>query len=403
MSKHILVVSQYYYPENFRINDITKEWIKRGYKVTVITGIPNYPSGRFFKGYGFFRKRREIVEGVNIIRIAIIPRFQNPILLAINYLSFVLSGWIWAKFTRLEADIVFNFEVSPMTQALPAIWFAKRKKIPCYLYVTDLWPQSVVFATGLKNKYIINRIQRMVDKIYQRCTNILISSRGFYEPIGSRGINKQKIIYWPQFPEDVYKPHQPHGKKILLPNDELFNLTFTGNIGYAQGLSVLVETAKILKDSNIHIRINIIGNGRYMSDFLTLINKYNVNDYFNFIGQKPSYEIPIYLSESDAAFISLEKEKVFEFTLPSKIQTYLACGIPIIGSASGELKKLIEESNCGYCSEANNPVELASNINQMLNLSKDDLNRLASNGYRYCKENFDKEVLLKQFDEIIKC
>src|SRR5690606_15544419 len=120
MSKHILVVSQYYYPENFRINDITKEWVKRGYQVTVITGIPNYPKGRFYKGYGFFRKRREIVDGVNVIRIPLFPRFKNGIALMMNYLSFVFFGWFWARFTRIKADIVFNFEVSPMTQALPA-------------------------------------------------------------------------------------------------------------------------------------------------------------------------------------------------------------------------------------------------------------------------------------------
>ncbi len=136
--KHILVISQYFYPETFRINDIATEWVKRGYKVTVVTGIPNYPEGKFYKGYGWFRNNREIWNGIEIIRIPIIPRGSNSIGLILNYLSFVVSGFFWKCFTRIKTDYVFIFEVSPMTQALFGVWYARRRKIPCYIYVQDL-------------------------------------------------------------------------------------------------------------------------------------------------------------------------------------------------------------------------------------------------------------------------
>ena len=143
LKKHILVIAQYFYPEQFSINDICTEWVKRGYKVTVITGIPNYPQGKYYNGYGLFKKRKETYNGIEIIRIPLIPRGKNAIMLALNYLSFVISGFFWKLFTKIEADYVFIFEVSPMTQALPGVWYAKKRKIPCYLYVQDLWPENV--------------------------------------------------------------------------------------------------------------------------------------------------------------------------------------------------------------------------------------------------------------------
>src|SRR5699024_7818619 len=156
MKKHILVISQYFYPEQFRINDICSEWVKKGYKVTVITGIPNYPQGKSYKGYGFFKKNREKYNGIEIIRITLIPRGNSAIMLSLNYLSFVITGFFWSLFTKVKADAVFIFEVSPMTQALPGVWYSKRKGVPCYLYVQDLWPENVEIITGITNKRVIN-------------------------------------------------------------------------------------------------------------------------------------------------------------------------------------------------------------------------------------------------------
>ena len=202
MNKHILVVSQYFYPENFRINDICLEWIKRGYKVTVITGIPNYPKGNFFKGYGFFRKRRENHQGINIIRIPIIPRGKHSITLALNYLSFVISGWFWKIFTRIKADIVFNFEVSPMTQALPAVWYAKRRKIPSFVYIQDLWPDNVKVVGGIQNRRVLKYLDKITNSIYRKSSKLLVTSESFKNTLILRGVSENKIIYWPQYAEN---------------------------------------------------------------------------------------------------------------------------------------------------------------------------------------------------------
>lgn len=399
MKKHILVISQYFYPEQFRINDICTEWVKRGYKVTVVTGIPNYPQGKYYKGYGFFKKRKETFNRINIIRIPLIPRGKNSIMLVLNYLSFVISGFFWKLFTRIKADYVFIFEVSPMTQALPGVWYAKGRKIPCYLYVTDLWPENVEIVTGIKNKFIIEMIGRMVDYIYKRCNRIFTSSKSFIKAINNRGVLNDKIEFWPQYAEDFYIPLDK--KSVLvpeIPQDGSFNIIFAGNIGVAQGLDILPRTAQILKQSNIKIRFNIVGDGRFKETLIKFVNEYDVCNMFNFIDKQPASRIPDLMAVCDSTLICLSKSKVFSITLPAKTQSCLACGVPIIVSADGEIQDVIKNAKAGICSEAGDANELANNIRKIINFPKDELARMANNATNYYKANFDKEKLLNRMD-----
>lgn len=401
--KHILVIAQYFYPEQFRINDICKEWIKRGYKVTVITGIPNYPKGKYYDGYGIFKKRKELYEGIEIIRIPLIPRGNNSIMLSLNYLSFVISGFFWKTFTKIKADFVFIFEVSPMTQALPGVWYAKKNKIPCYLYVTDLWPENVEVAAGITNKKILNTIGIMVDYIYKRCDKIFTSSKSFIQAIVDRGIEREKLEFWPQYAEDYYKPVDKDDINIPeIPKDDIFNIIFAGNIGFAQGLDILPETAKILKFTNTKVRFNIVGDGRFKEIFKSNVKKSKVEEYFNFIDKQPAKQIPEFMAVSDATLISLSKSKVFSITLPAKTQSCLACGIPIIVSADGEIQSVINNANAGFSSGAGDEKNLADNIKKMVNLSIEDRKKLAKNGVDYYKKTFDQEMLLNKMDKYLK-
>lgn len=400
MKKHILVISQYFYPEQFRINDICIEWVKKGYKVTVITGIPNYPQGKFFEGYGFFKKRKEKYNGIEIVRIPLIPRGNNPIMLVMNYFSFVISGFFWKIFTKIKADYVFIFEVSPMTQALLGVWYAKKYKIPCYLYVQDLWPENVEIITGIKNKKIIGTIGKMVDYIYKHCTKIFTTSNSFIKSISARGVSLDKLEYWPQYAEDFYIPLE---KKEIeeIPNDGKFNITFTGNIGQAQGLDILPIAASIIKKKEFgnKVRFNIIGDGRYKDTLINLIKEKNLEDMFNFIPKQPAEKIPEFLAASDAALLTLTKSSLFEKTIPAKLQSYMACGMPIITSASGETVKIVNLSNAGLCNPPDEPDILAENIITMINFSKEQLAEYGRNARNFYSKNFDKEILLSKIDK----
>lgn len=399
LQKHILVISQYFYPEQFRINDICTEWVKRGYKVTVVTGIPNYPHGKYYKGYGLTKQRNEIYNGINVIRIPLIPRGNNSMMLAMNYFSFVVSGFIWKMFTNVKADFVFIFEVSPMTQALPGVWYAKKNKIPCYIYVQDLWPENVEIITGITNKKIIGTIGKMVDYIYHNCKFIFTTSKSFVTAIASRGISEDKIKYWPQYAEDYYFPMDRISVNEI-PDDGAFNITFAGNIGTAQGLDILPKTASILNNTNLtkKVRFNIVGDGRYKETLIKLVDANKVSEMFNFIPKQPATRIPELMAASDAALLCLTKSPLFEKTIPAKLQSYMACGIPILASAEGESQTIIKEADAGMCSSPGDENKLSQIIIEMLEKTPEELIQLGKNACDYYNSNFSKIELLNEMD-----
>lgn len=392
--KRILVISQYFYPESFRINDICTEWAKRGYDVTVVTGIPNYPQGKFYDGYSWTKKRKEKWNGINIIRIPLIARGHRAIGMVLNYISFVVSGFFWKVFTRIKADYVFTFEVSPMTQALIGVWYAKKHHIPHYLYVQDLWPENVETVTGIHNPLVIKPIDKMVDYIYNNSDIVFTTSPSFKKTIKQRKnySKKTKVVYWPQYAEEFYKP-VVRKSVAEIPDDGSFKIIFTGNVGYAQGLDILPKTAVKLK--NERVEFVIVGDGRYMNDFKAEIHRLGVDDKFIMIPRQNPERIPELLCACDVAFLSFMDTKLFEMTIPAKLQSYMACGMPILAAASGETKRIIEEAECGICSKTKDINGLVDSIKWLM---ISNLDGLSDNSRGYFEKHFNKTELMNCMD-----
>lgn len=397
MKKKILVVSQYYFPEQFRINDICEEWVKRGYDVTVLTGIPNYPEGAFFEGYGIFSKRKEIHNGVNIKRLPLIPRKKSSVFLALNYLSFMISGYFWAIFTREKFDEIFIYEVSPMTQAIPGIKYAKKHKINSIIYVMDLWPENFVEMSGIKNKFIIKSITSMVKYIYRNVSRIFISSPGFKEKITNLGNFEEKIEYWPQYAEDFYMPTDEKSENIQFDLNH-FNITFAGNIGYAQGLEILPSVAELLSNRKIKAHFNIIGNGRFKEELIKEVEKKYIEEYFSFFEPVVATEIPKIMGMTDIALVSLSRNPLFSLTIPAKVQSILATGTPILVSADGIMERIVNDSEAGLFSRAGDIDGLAKNIELLTKYPEQELSKLRQNAKKYSENEFSKEKLLNIID-----
>ena len=395
----ILVISQYYYPEQFRINDICKELVNRGHEVTVLTGIPNYPEGKYYKGYSLTKKRKDIKDGVNIIRLPIIPRGKKSIMLILNYISFIISGFFWSKFTRKKFDKVFIYEVSPMFQALPGVWYAKRRKIDCYIYVMDLWPESIQLVTNLNNKMVLKQINKIVDYIYKNCKKIFTSSESFIENIYKRGHSRDKLIFWPQYAEEFYKPLNREKCKKKEMNTNNFKIVFAGNIGYAQGLEIIIEATKILKQKNRKVIFYLIGNGRAKEDLIKQVKDNELQDYIKFIDRQPAEKIPEFYANADMSFITLKKNLISDEILPAKLQSYFACGIPILGSADGEIKQVIEKSKAGFCVESGNAEKLAKQIEECMKLTKEELIQMKKNARDFYEKNYEKQMLLNKLEK----
>lgn len=426
--KHILLVSQYFYPETFRINDMAVEWVKRGYKVTVLTGIPNYPMGKYFQGYDRKHRRRETWNGIDIIRIPLIPRGNssnkiiNTLGMVANYLSFIASGRRWVRKNNIGADLVFTVEVSPMTQALIGMWYGKRYHVPTYLYVQDLWPENVQTVTGIHSKIIIGPINKMVDKIYHETDQIFTTSPSFVEAIVNRSVPvaREKVHYWPQYFEEFYIPLSfLDGKNNLkeaglewiynqIPRD-YFNIAFTGNIGKAQGLDILPMVAVRLKEykelegyQGLHtkpIHFVIVGDGRYQEKLQIEIENKCVTDMFTFITRQAAEIIPSILALCEVAFLSFSEDKLWEMTIPAKLQSYMACGMPIIASAAGETKRIINEAECGICCLIGDVEDIATVISKICRL---DLMEMRRNGRLYAEKHFDKKMLMDEMNNRIK-
>ena len=392
----ILIISQYFYPENFRINDLAVELKKRGHIITILTGLPNYPKGEYFEGYSNKKNNDEIWNGIPIYRCKLRPRKTGSVNLIRNYLSFVIEAN--KKLKELENqdfDLIYVFEVSPITVALPAIKFKKKKKIPIVINIQDLWPENIIAVTGITNPIIIGFVNKMVNYIYKHCNLILTASPSFVDKIKDRIKNKDKVKYWPQ-----YSIVSKTSEDVSLYNKDFSNIVFTGNLGEAQGIDLAIEAANILKDKKICW--HFVGDGRNREKLEEMVKEYGVEERVIFHGFHPEKEIPKYLKDADAALLILKPNPIFEMTIPAKLQTYLACGVPILGCVSGEGKRIIEESQAGIVSDEISVEALVKTCQKFICLNSIDLNEYKNKAYQYGEDNFNKLELVVRLEKMME-
>ena len=309
----ILIVTPHFHPEILRVNDLAADFINRGHSVSVLTSIPNYPKGFFYEGYGIFTKNRETYNGIKIYRAPIIPRGSGSnFRLSLNYISYVLGGIFTSIFfIKKKIDVIFIFESSPITVALPAIFVKKIKKIPICIWVLDLWPESVVSGGNIKSNFIPSLLNPLVKFIYDKSDKILVSSNGFVDSVKDKGVNIEKIEYFPQWAEDLFKPVDANFE--LLPNTvpkESFKIMFAGNIGEAQDFPSIIEAARILKDENIQWLI--LGDGRKSKWVKEKIKDYKLEKCFHMLGSHPLESMLSYYALSDALLFSLKTSIFFQ-------------------------------------------------------------------------------------------
>lgn len=391
----ILVVSQYFYPETFRVNSLCIELVKRGHEVTVLTGFPQYPKGKIYKGYGFHKEYEHEWNGIRIERLKVLPRGKTPIGMLLNCLTFVSEGKKWVERCTQKFDTVYVFEVSPVTVGLPAVEYKKKFGTPIYFNVQDLWPENVEVVLGIHNKFVIGKINKIVDTIYSASDKILCSSYGFVENIKARGVPAEKLVFWPQFCDE---PDFANAEKPAIYADNTFKIVFAGNIGEAQGLDLLIETAKRLKDRN-DIRFYLVGDGRARKRLESAVKKDNLDNVI-FVGKVSVEEANRYIHFADCAYLSFKDNEVFNMTIPAKLQSYMACGTPILAVAGGESRKIVLDSRCGVSCDRDvgevvtSVLELKSNSERFLLMKE--------NAKKYYEDNFTSDKLINAFEELFE-
>lgn len=400
---HILIVTQYFWPERFRINDIAVGLVKKGHQVTVLTGMPNYPQGKLFKGYSYFSPKKESYCGVNILRVPVVTRGSSKGLrLVVNYLSFALSSCIMMAFLDLHApDLVLSYQTSPIFQALPAVLAKKIMRIPLVLYVQDLWPESLSAVGAVKSTLVLGLVRRLVNWIYEQSSLILVQSRGFIPFLEREGVYSEKIQYLPNTAESVYRP-------LVLPSDSIqhqmmpngFCFMFAGNLGQAQDFPTILGAMKLLKKYK-DIHLVILGDGRERKCIERLVVEFGLVTNVHLLGAFPMDSMPGFFSLADVLLVSLKDQPIFSLTIPAKVQSYMACAKPIVGSLHGEGRRVILEAECGLCSEPEDSTSLASVMLEIYMSTPDQREQMGMKARQYFKNNFEREMVLSQLEKLL--
>ena len=395
-----LIVSQYFWPEEFRINDLALELVKKGHEVHVITGNPNYPKGKFIKGYGF-KYSTETYQGIKIFRVPIFPRGNNSVMLVLNYLSFILLGGLFAFFHNLKYEKVFAVNYSPVTAILPAIVYCKKNKMKLFIWVQDLWPESIIAASNIKSKSIQKWVGSLVKYIYLKSDLIFVSNNDFKNSIIEKGILSDKIKFMPNWAEDIFtscKELNPVRKDYNIPDG--FIIMFAGNLGEAQDLEAVLKAAELIKE-NHSIQWVFVGDGRKYNWLKATIDEKKLSKTVTLLGRFPTESMPYFFKLADIMLVSLKDEYIFSLTVPGKVQSYMASSKPILAMMNGAGSNAVLDANCGFVANAGDYKKLCSNILKSFRLPSKNLKELGLNAYKFYSTNYSKDKIVNNFvDEI---
>ena len=395
MAKRILIYTNHFYPEQFKINEIV-EWLSNeNTHIRVITGLPNYPSGNLMKNYKNIYK-----SNVTINRLLLIPRGGgSTLMLAINYLTYFISCFfftIYIAIFKKKYDVIFVHHTSPFFISIHPIVYSLFNKSKKIIWDLDIWPESLKAVNIIKSPFLFSTIKSFVKLIYSKYNIILVGSRPLVNVVKNRF--NGRVIYFPNWADKIIEDNKIEDKDLLSINTEKFNIVYTGNIGKAQDFESLLKT---IGDVQENIHWTFIGDGRFKSKFKRLTEINSLTTKVTFVNQVNINLIPNIVNKADALFLSLKSDEIFSKTVPAKLQVYMALGKPIIGMLNGEGAKIINEADCGIVEENYNYEELAKKINSFASKTKPELIIKGDNGKNYYFKNFSSLIRKKEILNLV--
>ena len=398
----ILICTNHFYPETFKVNDIAWHLQEQGHEVTVLTAIPDYPKGHYYQGYGIFRKRVEDVKGVKVFRAFIIPRGNGgTIRLALNYASYAISSMLLTLYLCLthQFDAIFVHETSPVMIGLPGVIAKKIQKIPLYFWVLDLWPESLSAAGGIHNKYILGFFNRMTKWIYRHSDKILISSNGFRKSIMQKGDFADKLEFFPNWGENLFLDEKLRkNAPPTLPDG--FRIMFAGNIGEAQNFENVMEVAKKLKDTDV--KWILIGDGRKRRWVESYIADNQLQDSVFLYGNHPITEMPSWYAQADMLFLSLKSNEIFNLTVPAKLQAYMASAKPVLAMIDGETANVIKDAEAGFATGSDDVDGMCSLIKEHILPNRTSLTVMGTNALNHYMQHYHHNICMQHIDRIFR-
>lgn len=402
----LLLVTQYFWPEFFIINDLVSTLVKQGHSVEVLTGKPNYPDGNIFEGYSSNGCVEEYFEGVvKVHRVPIYPRGSGGAKkLFRNYASFVYNGlkYFHGMVKGKSFDAILVFAPSPVTQLIPAIYLKYRLKSHLAFWVQDLWPESLKATGFVQNRLLLWLVGVLVRLLYTFTDTLLIQSRAFYKPV-LKYAKEKKIEYYPNSfkqPESELPQNTQLSDEIITKLENNFCIVFAGNLGIAQSLETLLQAAECLQHLS-KLRLIVVGSGSQEKWLRNQIETRSIGN-IDLVGRYPAHEMPQFFTRAEGLLVTLKREDVFSFTIPGKVQAYLAAGRPVIAALDGEGAKVIEEAKAGFTCPAEDGAALAEKIERLYYCSIEERSAMAKAARSYYLYNFEMESQAKRLIEILK-
>ncbi len=401
---NLLIVSQYFWPENFPINDLARGLRQRGHDITVLTGIPNYPEGRFYPGYRAFPIRREQHEGIKIVRVPMVPKGRGSALrMLLYYWSLALFACLLVPISfRRRVDLVFVYQPSPITVGLPALVLKAMEKTPVWIWVQDLWPETLAGTGMVRSAFLLKLTDLLVRWIYSNCDRVLVQSQEFVPRMLKKGVPRERIRFFPNSAPELYKRtvvESDASERNLMPQG--FRVLFAGNIGRAQDIPTILSAAEKLKQER-EIHWVILGDGPMRPWAEERIRARGLEKTVLLLGRYPEQAMPRFFSLADVLLVTLKKDPVFAITIPSKLQSYLACGKPIVAALDGEGARVIGESGGGVAVPAGDADALAEVVLKMFGMPKSDLESMGRHSREYSERHFERNTLLDKLDQWMK-
>lgn len=402
MAKRILIYTNHFYPENFKVNEIAALFAEENFEVQVVTGTPNYPAGKTYEGYGYFKRSKEKAGKVSVRRLPLIPRGSGSgIRLIFNYLSYFLSTFLYTvylTFFKKKYDVVFVHHTSPIFIAISPIfykWFRRPKMI---LWDLDMWPDTLVAMGVVKSEKVASILEKLVSWIYNRYDHILVGSRSFVAKAKKR-VEEKKIEYFPNWAERVFVEGKLNSPTKDLDFPLSFNIMYAGNIGKAQDFKNVFKAMKLLQEESVNWLL--IGDGREREWLEEQVKKEGMFPEVIFYGNNKLETMPYFFSQADLMFFSLKDEEIFSRTVPAKLQAYMASGKPVIGMINGEGAEIIEQARCGFVVPSGDYKKLAEVILEAHNMSHQALEALGANGKVYYEEHFSIDKRREQLMSLV--
>jgi glycosyltransferase involved in cell wall biosynthesis len=387
-NKKILIVTEFFYPEEFKINDVALSWKDKGYDVDVLTLAPTYPLGKVFTGYknGFLSKSKW--QSITVYRVhATIGYKSSAFKKILKYLNFMIFGSIVALFIGKKYDYVFGFNASALTSMLPAVLIRKLYKKPVTLWAQDVWPGSV-YAYGFKKTKILSFcLDVFVKFMYFNIDNIAISGKGFESRLKPYTKDGLSFNYLPNWADNL----DMNLSAASLGDVSKVHFTFAGNVGRVQNLENIIQAFNGLSNEYAKkAQLNVIGDGSALADLKILNKKDNVV----FHGKKPRDEMARYYKASDFLIVSLIDEPIFSVTVPAKTQTYIAAKKPILAIINGDTADIIKDNNLGFFASPGDVESIKNVFIKSININKEDLLRFTESCDRLNDGTFNKEVIV---------